>query len=290
MDLGTNATLGTNLGRRRCRGDCQQCCTLDPYTLYHIHIHECVSQRSPLEHRAAPGKSEPKLTMFLNPSNLGIHIAVSNTEGHPMRKSPENLLIVLNSMVDNPKVSIAARKIGVSTMTLYRWLKMSRDGAPEFQDIEWCGERGSFHQFYEYAQHAQINEIEQTAKHNALGFDEVVTHDGAVQYQIDPKLVGMSDEMLEDFGYPDRYLRNERGEVIPLTVKRKPSDALVIKMLSAHKPELYGERSRVDVNMRVGGVLRLQRPDEVVAKTLEQQQDGSFALDDCADEQVTPPT
>jgi hypothetical protein len=207
-----------------------------------------------------------------------------------MRKSPENLLIVLNSMVDNPKLSVAARKIGVSTMTIYRWLKMSRDGAPEFQDVEWCGERGSFHQFYEYAQHAQINEIEQTAKHNALGFDEVVTHDGAVQYQIDPKLVGMSDEMLEDFGYPDRYLRNERGEVIPLTVKRKPSDALVIKMLSAHKPELYGERSRVDVNMRVGGVLRLQRPDEVVAKTLEQQQDGSFAFDDGADKQVTPPT
>lgn len=209
-----------------------------------------------------------------------------------MRKSPENLLIVLNSMVDNPKLSVAARKIGVSTMTIYRWLKMSRDGAPEFQDIEWCGERGSFHQFYEYAQHAQINEIEQTAKHNALGFDEVVTHDGAVQYQIDPKLVGMSDEMLEDFGYPDRYLRNERGEVIPLTVKRKPSDALVIKMLSAHKPELYGERSRVDVNMRVGGVLRLQRPDEVVAKTLEQQRDGSFALDDAGagDDKQSPPT
>ena len=76
---------------------------------------------------------------------------------------------------------------------------------------------GSFHEFYEYALRAQINEIEQTAKHNALGFDEVVTHDGAIQYQIDPTLVGMSDEMLEDFGYPDRYLRID-GKVQPLTV------------------------------------------------------------------------
>ena len=60
-------------------------------------------------------------------------------------------------------------------------------------------------------------------------------------------------------------------------------------MLSAHKPELYGERSRVDVNMRVGGVLRLQRPEEM-AKTIEHQQDGSFALDDGTDEQADPPT
>jgi hypothetical protein len=206
-----------------------------------------------------------------------------------MRKSTENMLIVLNSLVDNPKLSVAARKIGVSTMTLYRWLKLSRDGAEEFQNIEWCGERGSFHQFYEYALHAQINEIEQTAKKNATGFDEVVTHDGAIQYQIDPTLVGMSDEMLADFGYPDRYLRID-GKVQPLTVKRKPSDALVIKMLSAHKPELYGERSRVDVNMRVGGVLRLQRPDEMV-KTIEHQQAETFALDDAdADEDQSAKT
>jgi hypothetical protein len=180
-----------------------------------------------------------------------------------------NIIKVLDTLVLNPKMTVAARAIKVSTMTIYRWLRLSREGAPEFQQIEWCGEVGSFHQFYEYALRAQINEIEQTAKKNALGFDEVVTHDGAIQYKIDPKLVGMSDEMLADFGYPDRYLRID-GKVQPLTVKRKPSDALVIKMLSAHKPELYGERSRVDVNMRVGGVLRLQRPDEMV-KTIDHQ-------------------
>jgi hypothetical protein len=149
-----------------------------------------------------------------------------------MRVSEKNLILVLDSMVENPKLSVAARKIGVTTMTLYRWLKLSRDGREDFQKINWGGEVGSFHLFYEYAQHAQINDIEQTAKKNATGFDEVVTHDGAIQYQVDPTLVGMSDEMLADFGYPDRYLRID-GKVQPLTVKRKPSDALVIKMLSA---------------------------------------------------------
>lgn len=181
-----------------------------------------------------------------------------------------NIIKVLDTLVLNPKMTVAARAIGVSTMTLYRWLRLSREGAPEFQQIEWCGEVGSFHQFYEYALRAQINEIEQTAKHNALGFDEVVTHDGAIQYQIDPTLVGLDDETMKMLGYTDRYLRID-GAVQPLTVKRKPSDALVIKMLASHKPEIYGERSTVDVNMRVGGVLRLQRPDEMV-KTIEHQQ------------------
>src|ERR1035437_4642429 len=197
-----------------------------------------------------------------------------------MRVSDENLILVLDSMVANPKLSVAARKIGVTTMTIYRWLKLSREGK-DFQKINWCGEVGSFHQFYEYAQHAQINDIEQTAKKNATGFDEVVTHDGAIQYQIDPNLIGMDDEMLADFGYPDRYLRID-GKVQPLTVKRKASDALVLRMLSAHKPERYAERSTLNVNMKVGGVLRLQRPDEMPVKTLEQQSDGSFALDDAS--------
>jgi hypothetical protein len=197
-----------------------------------------------------------------------------------MRASTENLILVLNSMVENPKLTVAARKIGVSPMTIYRWLKISREGK-DFQHLTWCGEVGSFHQFYEYAQHAQINDIEQTAKRNATGFDEVITHDGAIQYQIDETLVGMDDETIDMLGLPDRYLRID-GRVQPLTVKRKASDALVLRMLSAHKPETYGERSTLNVNMKVGGVLRLQRPDEMPVKTLEQQSDGSFALDDAS--------
>jgi hypothetical protein len=199
-----------------------------------------------------------------------------------MRKTSENFCIVLDSLVHDPNVTHAAKAIGCQTMTLYRWLKLSRDGAPEFQNLEWQSETGSFHQFFEYAVRAQINLIEQTAKTNALGFDEVVTFQGNVQYQIDPKLVGESDdpdtlELL--WGVRDKFLRIN-GEVQPLTVRRKPSDALVIKMLSSHKPETYGEKSTVNVNMKVGGVLRLQRPGEMPVKTLEQQNDGSFGLDD----------
>jgi hypothetical protein len=199
-----------------------------------------------------------------------------------MRKTPENFCIVLDSLVHDPNVTLACKKVGIQTMTLYRWLKLSRDGAAEFQNLEWSGEVGSFHQFFEYAVRAQINEIEQTAKSHALGFDEVVTFQGSVQYKIDPKLVGESDdpdtlEML--WGVRDKFLRID-GEVQPLTVRRKPSDALVIKMLSSHKPEIYGDKSTVNVNMKVGGVLRLQRPGEMPVKTLEQQNDGSFGLDD----------
>lgn len=58
----------------------------------------------------------------------------------------------------------------------------------------------------------------------------------------DPKLVGVSDEELARRGLPDRYEPNPDGSLIPLTVRRKPSDQLVLKMLASHFPRTYGDK------------------------------------------------
>ena len=74
----------------------------------------------------------------------------------------------------------------------------------------------------------------------------------------------------------DRYERNADGALIPLTVRRKPSDQLVLKMLSAHFPKTYGDKvehqhSGIIGVMRVGrdGKMRPNAP----AAELEDQSD-----------------
>jgi hypothetical protein len=85
--------------------------------------------------------------------------------------------------------------------------------------------------------------IEATARHHALnGFDEVQVFQGKVCWKEDPKLAGLSDADLAQLGRTDRYERNADGSLIPLAVRRKPSDQLVLKMLSSHFPKTYGER------------------------------------------------
>ena len=187
-----------------------------------------------------------------------------------MRRSPETFLLILNSLVDDPHWTSAARKVGISTMTLTRWIERSAKGDPEFI-VEWCDETDQFARHVQRAMRAQIASIESMARKNATGFDEVVTYNGQVQYKLDPKLIGVPDDQLELlYGVTDRYLRIN-GEVQPLTVRRKASDALVLKMLSAHYPKVYGDKSTVDVN--VGGVLRLERPGEKSAPRVIEHED-----------------
>ena len=69
---------------------------------------------------------------------------------------------------------------------------------------------------------------------------------------------------------PDRYL-------IPLAVRRKPSDQLVLKMLSAHFPRTYGEKlehqhSGIIGVMRVGRDGKM-RPNSASMPKLENQSD-----------------
>jgi hypothetical protein len=120
--------------------------------------------------------------------------------------------------------------------------------------------------------------IEATARHHALhGFDEVQVFQGKLCWKEDPKLAGLSEADLAQLGRTDRYERNPDGSLIPLAVRRKPSDQLVLKMLSAHFPRTYGEKlehqhSGIIGVMRVGRDGKL-RPNSASIPKLENQSD-----------------
>ncbi len=109
--------------------------------------------------------------------------------------------------------------------------------------------------------------IEATARHHALhGFDEVQVFQGKVCWKEDPKLAGLDDEALAMLGYTDRYERNPDGSLIPLTVRRKPSDQLVLKMLTAHFPKTYGDKVQHQ-HSGIIGVMRFGRDGKMRPNT-----------------------
>ena len=74
-----------------------------------------------------------------------------------------------------------------------------------------------------------------------------------------------------------RWERNPDGSLIPLAVRRKPSDQLVLKMLSSHFPKTYGERVELQHTgiipvMKIGQDGKM-RPNSASMPKLENQSD-----------------
>jgi hypothetical protein len=134
--------------------------------------------------------------------------------------------------------------------------------------------------------------IEATARHHALnGFDEVQVFQGKIYWKEDPKLAALDDKALERLGLRDRYERNPDGSLIPLTVRRKPSDQLVLKMLSAHFPRTYGERVEHQHN-GLNGVMQVGRDGKTrpASQTISKHDDQSDELVVSADYGTVEPT
>lgn len=182
---------------------------------------------------------------------------------------------VLDELCVTPIYTAACARCGISTKTLWRYIRISqrKDESESFW-LVWCDVEDWFHNHVKHAMRMSALTIEATARHHALnGFDEVQVFQGKVCWKQDPKLAGLDDEALTMLGYADRYEHNPDGSLIPLTVRRKPSDQLVLKMLSAHFPRTYGDRVEHQhsgtITMRVGrdGKMRPQTP----AKDLDDQ-------------------
>jgi hypothetical protein len=162
---------------------------------------------------------------------------------------------------------------------LWRYVRASqREDDPEGYRLVWCDAEDWFHNHLRQAMRMSALMIEATARHHALhGFDEVQVFQGKLCWKEDPKLAGLSDADLAQLGRTDRYERNPDGSLIPLAVRRKPSDQLVLKMLSAHFPRTYGEKlehqhSGIIGVMRVGRDGKM-RPNSASIPKLENQSD-----------------
>jgi hypothetical protein len=205
----------------------------------------------------------------------------------------DTLRDVLDALAINPVYTTAAARCGVSTKSLWRWLRASqREDDPASFKLVWCDVEDWFHGHVRHAMRMSALMIEATARHHALnGFDEVQVFQGKLCWKEDPKLAGLDDETLAMLGYQDRYARNSDGSLIPLTVRRKPSDQLVLKMLAAHFPRTYGDKvehqhSGMISVMRIGRDGKM-RPNSQAIPKLEDQSDELVVSADSGDVEPT---
>jgi hypothetical protein len=160
------------------------------------------------------------------------------------KRNHDLLRAVLDELCVTPIYTTAAARCGISTKSLWRYIRASQhEDDTESYRLVWCDAEDWFHNHLIQAMRMSALLIEATARHHALhGFDEVQVFQGKICWREDPKLVALDDETLAMLGYQDRYQRNPDGSLVPLTMRRKPSDQLVLKMLSAYFPRTYGDK------------------------------------------------
>ncbi len=191
------------------------------------------------------------------------------------KRNHDLLRDLLDELCVTPIYTAACARCGISTKTLWRYIRASqREDDPESFCLVWGEVEDWFHNHLKHAMRLSALMIEATARHHALnGFDEIQVFQGKVCWKEDARLAGLDDEALTMLGYADRYERNPDGSLVPLTVRRKPSDQLVLRMLAAHFPRTYGEKVQHEHNgtitMRIArdGKMRPQTP----AKDLDDQ-------------------
>ena len=161
------------------------------------------------------------------------------------KRSPERMLIVLNSLTEVPIYALAAEMAGIHPKTLAYWIRRSEAGDDGY-DIEWQDVTGRFHELCKFAIDEAIQKLDDKMLQRALvGYEKVLTHRGRVIYKIDQGLAGL--------GYQgaDAYLKDENGNPVPETVRKVDRKAL---RYIWERSRTWGKHSKIDAR-REGGVL-----------------------------------
>ena len=174
-------------------------------------------------------------------------ILLAGTSKAGPKRSPELMLLVLNSLTEVPIRWHAASQAGIHRKTLEYWIRCSAAGHDGY-DIEWQDVTLRFHELCEFAvDEAHQKLLDLMLERAFFGYDKVLTYRGRVMYKIDQGLVGLGCEG------PDAYLRDENGNPIPETVRKVDMKAMRF-WLAWHRPEKWGRHRKVDAP-REGGVL-----------------------------------
>lgn len=169
--------------------------------------------------------------------------------------TPERMWRIIKSMEQLPIPAKACRFANIHPATLQLWLEKSMRGStgdvfslvinPEDPPEEQITKR--FHELYDFALESGVDAVEEAAMKRAIGYEEVLTYQGRVQYRLDPVLVDLG------FTGSEAWLKDDRGQPIPETVLKQDPD-LIQFILKNRRAKIYG--TKVDVGMRVtGGVL-----------------------------------
>jgi hypothetical protein len=169
-----------------------------------------------------------------------------------MKRTPEKLSELCDALMLDASYAAAARRIGISVRTVFEWIAQSQK-APDEWTFEWAGVTAPLCDQVRSAIRRNHYIIE--ARFRSLcteDFFEEVTFQGKLCYVEDERKVGQDLDWCELIdGHRDHYFRDEYGKRVPLKVRRKVSDATMIKALAAAFPKLYG--SNVDHNVTHGG-------------------------------------
>jgi hypothetical protein len=166
------------------------------------------------------------------------------------RRSLARMRLILDSLAEYPVQKNAASKAGIHRKTLEYWLKCSAAGCDGY-DLEWRGKTAKFHEHYQSAKDEGYSKLEEAAVERALGYDEILTYQGRVVYQIDYSLWKLGCRG------PDAYVRDENGKPVPESV-RKQDTKMMRWLLARHRPYVWGKHHKNDVTQK-GGVLILEK-------------------------------
>jgi hypothetical protein len=171
------------------------------------------------------------------------------------KKNTETFVELCDLLCVQPFYTSAANILGVDQSTIFRWIQASQRN-PEAYTFEWMDCLAPLHIHIRSACRVNAHVIESQARKMALeGFEEPVFFQGRPQWKEREDLVGVPDDELELFyGVKDRWERDANGNRVQLTVRHKPSDALVLKILAAAFPRVYGTNISHEVS-HTGGVM-----------------------------------
>lgn len=167
--------------------------------------------------------------------------------------SPERLLKFLEILAKVGVLTEASRQAGFSVTSAKYYIAKSVNGDPGFV-LTWNGVEGPFHEHVQAALSMAVEDIEAGAFHRAKGYQEVQVFQGRIQYEIDYDAIALGAEP----GSYDAILKDKSGKPIPVTVTKQSED-LQIFILKKHKPDIYGDKTQVDVLHR-GGVMVVTAP------------------------------
>jgi hypothetical protein len=186
---------------------------------------------------------------------------------------PEVQSLVLDAFATYKISTRVAEITGVSRTLLWRMAKMSEEGHPDFQNVDWGGEEKPYHEHLLDALDMAVEDIQQRVTRDAAeGYYVDEVQGGCYHFVEDEYAVSlteaefknqlaMDDETREMCGFPriwhDKMLReyDVRSRVWARVRVKKyiaPTVEAQAKVLAAFAPEVFGDKRRIDLNVSGG--------------------------------------
>jgi hypothetical protein len=185
------------------------------------------------------------------------------------QRSPAKFLEICNmiaSGVLSPRK--ASRAVGVPPSTYWDWIAASQRGDDERYLLTYCGEVMPFHKAVAMARKIALADALGQFEQRCLEGDETpVFFQGRPSWIEDEAISHLSDDDLDRFGIPDRWLR-VNGKRVQHTIKSAPPVAAVVKLLEANF-KTYAQRSEVNINARHSGGVSVVNVPKVLPQAVE---------------------